>query len=98
MARGRLDLLDSFAVLGLMLLLEPLCLHKFGATPGKALLFLRLTRSDGSYFSYAEGFHRTLRVILLGLGLSLREVQGALAQLTRQNLVVPQGQRYQLRA
>ena len=69
--RGRLDLLDNFAALGLMLLLEPLFLHKFGATPGKALLFLRLTRSDGSYFSYAEGFHRTLRVILMGMGLSL---------------------------
>ena len=69
--RGRLDLLDSFAALGLMLLLEPLFLHKFGATPGKALLFLRLTRSDGSYFSYAEAFHRTLRVILMGMGLSL---------------------------
>ena len=69
--RGGLDLLDSFAALGLMLLLEPLFLHKFGATPGKALLFLRLTRSDGSHFSYAEGFHRTLRVILMGMGLSL---------------------------
>ena len=38
------------------------------------------------------------RTLAQGLGLSLREVQGALAQLTRQNLVVPQGQRYQLRA
>ena len=69
--RGRLDLLDNFAALGLMLLLEPLFLHIFGATPGKALLFLRLTRSDGSYFSYTEGFHRTLRVIFMGVGLSL---------------------------
>ena len=31
------------------------------------------------------------RTLAQGLGLSLREVQGALAQLTRQNLVVPQG-------
>ena len=61
--------LDTGAVLALMLVLEPWFLHRFGATPGKALLGLRLTRSDGSFLGWMEAFYRTLGVILMGLGL-----------------------------
>lgn len=38
----------------LMLLLEPLCLHLFGTTPGKALLGLYIERPDGGRLSYGE--------------------------------------------
>lgn len=61
--------LDTGAALALMLVLEPCFLHRFGTTPGKALLGLRLTRSDGSFLGWMEAFYRTLGVILVGLGL-----------------------------
>ena len=57
---GGYEILDQLGVLALLLLLEPLCLHLWGATPGKFLLGLRLTRSDGSCFSYREGLRLSL--------------------------------------
>ena len=63
--------LDTGAALALMLILEPAFLHRLGATPGKALLGLRLTRSDGSFLGWMEAFQRTLGVILVGLGLMI---------------------------
>ncbi len=70
--RGPLgDLLDTAATLTLMAALEPLFLHRWGTTPGKALFRLKLTRSDGSYLSLQEGFRRTLSVIIMGLGLTI---------------------------
>lgn len=64
---GGYEILDQFGVLALLLLLEPLCLHLWGATPGKFLFGLRLTRSDGSCFSYREGLRRTA-LVLVGIG------------------------------
>ena len=52
----------------LMLLLEPLCLHLFGTTPGKALLGLYIERPDGGRLSYGEAARRTLDVLTYGLG------------------------------
>ena len=70
--RGPLgNLLDTAATLTLMAALEPLFLHRWGTTPGKALFRLKLTRSDGSYLSLQEGFRRTLSVIIMGLGLTI---------------------------
>ena len=63
--------LDTGAALALMLVLEPCFLHRFGTTPGKALLGLRLTRSAGSFLGWTESFQRTLGVILVGLGLMI---------------------------
>ena len=64
-----LQILNVAVALGLMCVLEPMFLHFFGATPGKALFGLRLTRSDGSFFRYSQGLLRTFHVIIYGLGL-----------------------------
>lgn len=66
-----LGLVDTAAALALMAALEPLFLHRWGTTPGKALFRLKLTRSDGSHLSLQEGFQRTLGVIVMGLGLHI---------------------------
>jgi len=52
----------------LMLLLEPLCLHLFGTTPGKALLGLHIERPDGGRLGYGEAARRTFDVLTYGLG------------------------------
>ena len=49
-------------------LLEPLCLRLFAATPGKALLGMRLTAPDGKKLSYGAGLNRYLRMLWHGLG------------------------------
>lgn len=49
-------------------LLEPLCLRLFAATPGKALLGMRLTAPDGEKLSYGAGVNRYLRMLWHGLG------------------------------
>lgn len=66
-----LNALSIAMALGLMCVLEPVFLHFFGATPGKALFGLRLTRSDGSYLGYLDGLWRTGRVVLFGMGLMI---------------------------
>ena len=69
--RGGYVVLDFAISMALQLLLEPLFLHRFGTTPGKALFGLRLTRSDGSYFSWQEALQRTGTVLLMGEGLMI---------------------------
>lgn len=64
-----LNILNVAVALGLMCVLEPMFLHFLGTTPGKALFGLKLTRSDGSYFSYLDALWRTFRVSIYGLGL-----------------------------
>lgn len=58
-----------FAVQIIWLFLEPLLLRLFGATPGKALLGLRITGRDGKNLTYAEGFTRHLLLLWHGEGL-----------------------------
>lgn len=58
-----------FAVQIIWLFLEPLLLRLFGATPGKALLGLRITGQDGENLTYAEGFTRHLLLLWHGEGL-----------------------------
>ena len=60
-----------FAVEVIWLFLEPLLLRLFGATPGKALLGLRITGRDGEKLTYAEGFIRHLMLLWHGEGLFL---------------------------
>ena len=63
--------LTRLAAIALMALLEPLCLHAFAATPGKALMGLRITRADGTKLSWLEGFERFCSLHWDGLGLFL---------------------------
>lgn len=60
-------LITAMAAL-LMLVTEPLLLHVFGTTPGKALMGLRLEGTNGNKLSYREGLIRTGGVIRLGFG------------------------------
>lgn len=56
------------AVHVIWLFLEPLLLYLFGATPGKALLGLRITGRDGEKLTYSEGFTRHLLLLWYGRG------------------------------
>lgn len=58
----------TVGAIALMLLLEPLCLHYFGTTPGKALLGLYVERPDGGRLSLGEAARRTFDVLTYGLG------------------------------
>ena len=69
---GRLgSFILSFLGLGLMLLLEPLMLHCFGTTPGKAILGLRVERLDGGRLTYSEAQSRTGQALWRGMGWNL---------------------------
>lgn len=58
----------QFAVEIIWLFLEPLLLRLFGATPGKALLGLRITGRNGEKLTYSEGFTRHLLLLWHGEG------------------------------
>ena len=62
---------DGLIALGLMLLLEPFFLRRWGATPGKALFGLRLEHPDGRRITYGEGNSRTQQVIWWGMGMNI---------------------------
>jgi uncharacterized RDD family membrane protein YckC len=51
--------------------LEPLFLKKWGMTPGKAFLRMSVTKKNGSKLSYEEGFERSLKVWIRGVGLGI---------------------------
>ena len=57
-----------FAVEVIWLFLEPLLLCLFGATPGKALLGLRITGRSGEKLTYSQGFTRHLLLLWHGEG------------------------------
>lgn len=61
-------LLNTVMTLLMMLFLEPLLLHLWGATPGKWVMGLSVTDSDGVRLSYSAGFSRTLSVLWYGMG------------------------------
>ena len=52
-----------------MIIVEPLLIWRFGTTPGKKLLGVRLESEDGGNPSYIESLIRTGSVILHGFGL-----------------------------
>lgn len=54
-----------------LLFLEPLAVCLAGTTPGKALLGMRLRRSDGGKLTYGEAFSRYLYMLWSGLGLGI---------------------------
>lgn len=68
---GLENLLDSFMAFVIMLVLEPLWLHLFRTTPGKAIFGLRIENHGGSRLSYGEGLERTWSVIGDGMGYNI---------------------------
>lgn len=65
------NILYSLIILALMLVLEPLWLHLFGTTPGKAIFGLRIEAHNGRRLSYGEGLVRTWGVIASGMGYNI---------------------------
>ncbi len=61
-------LFDLYVSLGLMLLIEPLLLHFWGTTPGKALFGIVLRSSTGEKLTLAEARKRTWDVFVVGMG------------------------------
>jgi len=54
-----------------MLVLEPLFLHLFRATPGKAIFGIQVTDPEGNRLSYTQALNRTFDVLLHGVAFSL---------------------------
>lgn len=54
-----------------LLIAEPLCLHFFGATPGKWLLGISVRGWDGEKLSVREAFSRTFKVFVYGMGIGI---------------------------
>jgi uncharacterized RDD family membrane protein YckC len=49
-------------------IMETFLLHRFGTTPGKWLLGLRVTNNDGSLLTLSGATQRSMRVLCLGIG------------------------------
>ena len=60
---------------GLLILLEPLLLARFGTTIGKRCMGITVTRTDGERLSYSEAMSRTALVWVYGAGLGLPIVE-----------------------
>lgn len=65
------NLLDVYVALGLMLFLEPVCLHFLGTTPGKAIFGLQVKHAAGRNLTYSEGLYRTWVLIGSGMGYNI---------------------------
>ena len=63
-----LDLIRAPLIAAVMLCVEPLLLHRFGTTPGKALLGLRVTSWDGSLLTRQAALDRTANLLHNGWG------------------------------
>lgn len=51
--------------------LETFLLHRFGTTPGKWLLGIRVINNDGSLLNLADATRRSARVLFVGIGFGL---------------------------
>ncbi len=56
------------------LIIEPILLSKYGFTPGKWVMSLRVFKKDGSLLTHREALTRTFHAIAQGLGFSIRGV------------------------
>ncbi|MEN1760289.1 RDD family protein [Anoxynatronum sibiricum] len=63
-----INLLDSYIILGMMMVIEPALLAFWGTTPGKFIFGLEIRNTDGSLLTYKQGFSRMLGVFAKGLG------------------------------
>lgn len=66
-----MDFLVGLAGWVVMLLVEPLLLSRFAATPGKRIMGITLTRPDGEKLSYREGLERTALLFVYGEAMSV---------------------------
>jgi uncharacterized RDD family membrane protein YckC len=65
-------LMNPWIILGQYIpwfVIETLLIHRFGTTPGKWLLGLRVTNDDGSPLSLADATRRSSRVLFIGIGM-----------------------------
>ena len=69
------DIVCALIGWGLLLLLEPLLLARFGMTAGKWCMGITVTRPDGERLSYSEALNRTALVWFYGAGLGLPLVE-----------------------
>lgn len=69
------DIICALIGWGLLLLLEPLLLARFGTTAGKWCMGITVTRPDGGRLSYGEALERTAAVWLYGAGLGISIVE-----------------------
>lgn len=64
-------LLLAALTLLIVVIAEPLMLHRWGTTPGKWVFRLRLVQENGATLDRADAFGRTLNVLLAGCGLTI---------------------------
>ena len=69
------NVLCGLAGWGLLVLIEPLLLSRFGKTAGKWCMGITVTRLDGGRLSYGEALERTAAVWLYGAGLGISIVE-----------------------
>lgn len=69
------NVLCGLAGWGLLVLIEPLLLSRFGKTAGKWCMGITVTRPDGERLSYSEALNRTALVWFYGAGLGLPLVE-----------------------
>lgn len=55
----------------IVVIAEPLMLHRWGTTPGKWVFRLRLVQENGAPLDRVDAFGRTLNVLLAGCGLTI---------------------------
>lgn len=68
---GFWETLFGIAACALYVPVEALLLHKFGTTPGKYIMGIRLEYIQGGNLPYAEALYRSLRVYTGGTGLEI---------------------------
>ena len=64
-------MLNVYAAWGLLFLLEPLCLHFWGTTPGKAVFGISIRNKNGKKLTCYEALERTWQVFVQGNGLEI---------------------------
>lgn len=64
-------LLLAALTLLIVVIVEPLMLHRWGTTPGKWAFRLRLVQENGAPLDRVDAFGRTLNVLLAGCGLTI---------------------------
>lgn len=66
-----LELIDIYICWGLVFLLEPLFLSRWGKTPGKWLFGLSICNKNGDHLTFKEAFDRTFHVFYKGEGFAI---------------------------
>jgi uncharacterized RDD family membrane protein YckC len=66
-----ITIFNTFLAIGMMLLIEPLLLSRWGSTLGKWVFGLEISNKDGSKLTYGQAFGRTYGVFGTGLGFNI---------------------------